>query len=73
MKWKQFFTPVQSVDRAGWEKAVELVPLENQTLLDVRQPSEYNISHLPGAVLIPLPELNSRIDLLNQDKDILVY
>jgi rhodanese-related sulfurtransferase len=30
------------------------------TVLDVRNPDEYDTAHVPGAVLIPLPELASR-------------
>lgn len=30
--------------------------------VDVRQPGEYAICHLPGSVLIPLPELPGRLD-----------
>lgn len=32
------------------------------TLLDVRNPDEYTTAHVPGAVLIPLPELAGRQD-----------
>lgn len=31
-------------------------------VLDVRQPDEYEAGHVPGAVLIPLDELEARID-----------
>ena len=30
------------------------------TVLDVRNPDEYEAAHVPGAVLIPLPELAER-------------
>ena len=33
---------------------------EGVTLLDVRNPDEYRAAHVPGAVLIPLPELAGR-------------
>jgi rhodanese-related sulfurtransferase len=32
------------------------------TVLDVRNPDEYTAGHVPGAVLIPLPELVARQD-----------
>lgn len=32
------------------------------TVLDVRNPDEYEAFHVPGAVLIPLPELAARQD-----------
>ncbi|GAX91144.1 rhodanese-like domain-containing protein [Effusibacillus lacus] len=41
-------------------------------LLDVRQPEEYEAGHIPGAVLIPLGELESRIDELDKEKEYLV-
>ncbi|MCB2184590.1 MAG: sulfurtransferase [Desulfobulbaceae bacterium] len=42
-------------------------------LLDVRQPREYEAHHLPGALLIPLKELLSRINELDAKKTTLVY
>jgi rhodanese-related sulfurtransferase len=41
-------------------------------LLDVRQPEEWNEYHIPGATLIPLGELASRVDELPKDKEIVV-
>lgn len=35
---------------------------EGATVLDVRNPDEYQAAHVPGAVLIPLPELATRLD-----------
>lgn len=32
------------------------------TVIDVRMPDEYEEMHVPGAVLIPLPELGQRAD-----------
>ena len=32
------------------------------TVLDVRNPDEYEAGHVPGAQLIPLPELVARVD-----------
>lgn len=42
-------------------------------LIDVRQPQEYAKGHLPGARLIPLPELEGRIGDLDLDKEIIFY
>lgn len=41
-------------------------------ILDVREPSEWDEFHIPGATLIPLGELASRVDELPQDQDIVV-
>ncbi|MGI8683805.1 MAG: rhodanese-like domain-containing protein [Acidimicrobiales bacterium] len=35
---------------------------EGAVLIDVRMPDEYVEAHVPGAVLIPLPELSERTD-----------
>ena len=43
------------------------------TLLDVRQPFEYEEAHLPGAKLIPLPALADSLESLNPRRPILVY
>ena len=39
------------------------------TVIDVRPPEEYAAGHLPGAVNIPLAELEQRLAELGQDKD----
>jgi rhodanese-related sulfurtransferase len=41
-------------------------------LLDVRQPEEWNEYHVPGTTLIPLGELQSRVDELPKDQEIVV-
>jgi rhodanese-related sulfurtransferase/rubrerythrin len=43
------------------------------TLLDVRQPGEYEEGHLPGAKLIPLPELGRSLEELDVGKTTIVY
>ena len=43
------------------------------TLLDVRQPAEYESGHLPGATLIPLPELSDSLGALDRGKTVIVY
>jgi rhodanese-related sulfurtransferase/rubrerythrin len=42
-------------------------------LVDVRQDWEYEEFHLPGAKLIPLPELPDRLNEIDADKPTLVY
>jgi rhodanese-related sulfurtransferase len=73
MKWKQFFTPISSIN---WEEAHQLVdqtPDRDVVFLDVRQPKEYTRGHLPGAKLIPLGELENRLEELEKDKLIVIY
>lgn len=40
--------------------------------LDVRQPEEYAAGYIPNSTLIPLDELESRLDELPRDKEIVV-
>lgn len=73
MRWKPFNTPVRDMtpeETAGYMKDF---PEEKYTLLDVRQPSEYEAGHIPGAMLIPLPELPARHEELDNGKTIIVH
>lgn len=73
MRWKQFFTPVKSIDAVEARQYVQRMAGDAFTLLDVRQPGEYEAEHLPGAKLIPLPELGSRLPELDPDRPTVVY
>jgi len=48
---------------------------ESVVLLDVRQPEEHAAENIPNSMLIPLGELEERIDELDdyRDKEIIVY
>jgi rhodanese-related sulfurtransferase/rubrerythrin len=73
MQLKKLFTPVASMD-AGEAKAYMAGHREGDyTLLDVRQPGEYEDSHLPGAKLLPLPGLSDSYQALDPEKPALVY
>ncbi len=70
---RQLFKPVKSMNA---EKAKTYMNEHQEgtfTLLDVRQPSEYKQAHIPGAKLIPLPELNDRLNELDPKKPVLTY
>lgn len=73
MKWMQFFTPAKSISPKEAREYVAKHPDEDFTLLDVRQDSEYQEEHLPGAVLIPLPQLSDRLEEIDAEKPVLVY
>ena len=73
MRWKAFVTPLNHVDAEtarAWLAGDEGREL---TVLDVRQPHEYAEGHLPGAQLIPLPELPQRHEELDSSRPALVY
>jgi len=73
MKWMQFFTPAESLDFKETQSYISQHPGDEMTILDVRQPSEYQESHIPGATLIPLPKLADRLNELDPEKPVLVY
>jgi rhodanese-related sulfurtransferase len=45
----------------------------NALLIDVREPSEYEEGHLPGAVNIPLRTLAANVDKIPTDRQVFVY
>ena len=57
------------------EKAHEMLEgnPEEIILLDVRTEGEYNAEYIPGAINIPLSDLENRIDELDSSKVIIVY
>ena len=73
MRWKQLFFPVQSIDPQQAGEMMDQSGSGELELLDVRQPREYEKGHLPGAKLVPLPELENRLSELDSGKTHIVY
>ena len=48
---------------------------EDHVILDVREQDEYDAGHIPGAILLPYTEIESKAEemLPDKDKQILVY
>jgi rhodanese-related sulfurtransferase len=46
---------------------------DEYNLIDVRQPGEYEQGHIPGAKLIPITELASRMGELDPSKPTILY
>ena len=73
MRWKQLFTPVESIEPDEAREFMARHPEGSYTLLDVRQSGEYEQEHLPGAKLVPLPNLADSLKELDPRKPIIVY
>ena len=73
MRWKQFFTPAKSIHATEAKKFMADRSQDEFTLLDVRQPNEYAASHIPGSKLIPIGELDKRLDEIDPAKPTLIY
>jgi sulfur-carrier protein adenylyltransferase/sulfurtransferase len=73
MQWRQFIVPVTSLNP---EEAREFMRNHDEgtyTLLDVRQPGEYEKARIPGARLVPLPQLADRLRELDPDRPVIAY
>ena len=46
---------------------------KNYVLIDVRQPMEYQMAHIPGARILPLLEFESKLFELPSEKDLIFY
>ena len=73
MQWKQFLTPVENMDAERARAYIREHREGTYTLLDVRQPGEYEKARIPGAKLIPLPELPERLKEIDPGKPVIAY
>ena len=73
MRFLDLFSRVKTMEADEARQWIEGRPPDSFTLLEVRQPQEYERGHIPGAVLIPLPELEKRLGEINAKKPVLVY
>lgn len=71
MRWRQFLTPVKSVDAHEARTMLDADP--NVQLLDVRQEKEYQEEHIAGAKFIPLASLDEMLNELDPGRSVIVY
>jgi rhodanese-related sulfurtransferase len=72
-KLKKYLTPAASMTAEEAKDYVNSHPEGSFTLLDVRQHSEYDNGHIPGAKLIPIAQLSDSMDQLDPHKPVIVY
>jgi len=70
---KDFFSPVTNMSTRQLQAFIDLNREGDFTLLDVRQPGEYENARIPGSKLIPLPALDDRLSELDPQKPIIAY
>lgn len=73
MRLRDLFSPVNNMTTKELNERIASQPKGSFTLLDVRQPSEYENSRIPGSKLIPLPALNDRLKELDPKKPVIAY
>jgi len=67
----QVLTKSSRVDVAGLREA--MASIDNLQLVDVRQPGETAGGTIDGAILVPLTELNAKMDTLDRARPTIVY
>ncbi len=70
--------PAQAGSENQWETTVEELKRrmdrhEDLFVLDVRNPEEYQICHIPGSMLLPLPQLAERFRELDPERELIVH
>ena len=55
------------------DELLERMSTGEVVVLDVRPGPEYRAGHIPGAVSVPLEELEARLDALPADRDVVAY
>lgn len=73
MRWKQLLSPAESLDTQAAKTYMDEHKEGTFTLLDVRQPGEYEKGRIPGAKLIPLTDLPNRLGELDPEKPVITY
>lgn len=59
---------MREIDIDGLKRELD----DGTTLIDVREPAEYAEAHVPGAVLIPMGQLPSRLEEVPRDRTVYV-
>lgn len=69
---EDFFTKMMAYT-LGPVELKEMMEKEHVKVLDVRDCSDYKDGHIPGAISIPRPQLDARLDELYKDDLYVVY
>ncbi len=70
---RDYFEAPEELEPVGHDELLERVRLGSVTVLDVRPVEEYRAGHIPGAVSVPLEELERRLSDLPRDQEIIAY
>jgi rhodanese-related sulfurtransferase len=73
MRLRNLFIPVTDMSTAQLKTFIDANQEGSFTLLDVRQPSEYASTRIPGSKLLPLPSLDDRLNELDPQKPVIAY
>lgn len=70
---RRFLAGREGMEAVNHEELTERVRSGRVTLIDVRPTDEYAAGHIPGAISVPLRELEERLAELPGDREIVAY
>jgi rhodanese-related sulfurtransferase len=70
---RDIFSSFTNMDTEQFQAFIDANKEGSFTLLDVRQPAEYENGRIPGSQLVPLPALNERLQELDPEKPVIAY
>lgn len=70
---RQFRSSTASFEAVNRDALLERVRSGKTTVLDVRPEDEYRAAHIPGALSVPLPQLEAFLEKLPRDREIVAY
>ena len=70
---RRFYADPEGFEATAAADLWRRIELGDVTLIDVRPEDEYRAGHLPGAISIPLPDLEQRLGALPGDQEIIAY
>ena len=70
---RTYFDERDSMEAVSREELWQRTRDDLVTVLDVRPPDEFAVGHLPGAVNIPMSDLEARLEELDRDQEIVAY
>ncbi len=73
MAISDYFKSVKSMSAENIREFLQDKNPDEYNLIDVRQPFEYKLDHIPGARLMPLKDLSDKVGNLDREKPTIAY
>ena len=70
---REFLEQPDTMEPVSQDRLVNRVRRGEVTVLDVRPPEEYQAGHLPGALSVPLKDLETRLAEIPRDREVVAY
>jgi hydroxyacylglutathione hydrolase len=70
--WKNSNHQISTIDRID-AKSLESLNLVGETIIDIRNPREFELGHIVGAINVPLESINSNLEAFPKDKHFTIH